>query len=58
MKNTSSEMSAILAEATEEGRRAMVEILRLERDHLPQKNPSPTKLAREIADIIRKKAVP
>jgi hypothetical protein len=54
MKNEDTEMNAIVATASEEGKRALVEILKLERDYLPQKNPSGAKLAREIAEIIRK----
>jgi hypothetical protein len=57
MKSEDSEMSAIVATASDEGKKALVEILKLERDHLPQKNPSAAKLGREIAEIIRK-AVP
>jgi hypothetical protein len=56
-KSKDSEMSAILAETSPECKEALVEILRLERDNLPQKNPKAAKLAREIATIIRK-AVP
>jgi hypothetical protein len=52
-----SDMSAILSEASPECQKALVEILRIERDHLPQKNPKAAKLAREIAETIRK-AVP
>jgi hypothetical protein len=47
-------MQAIVAEASLEARRALTEIFALERDHLPQKNPNASKLARDIAEIIRK----
>jgi hypothetical protein len=53
-KRTSSEMNAILEDASPECKRALVGILSLERDHLPQKSPNASKLAREIAEIIRK----
>jgi hypothetical protein len=55
-KGTTSDMGEILAEASPECREALVGILQLERDHLPQKNPNVSKLAREIAEIIRKSA--
>jgi hypothetical protein len=53
MKGKGSEMVAILDEASPECKRALIGILRVERDHLPQKNPNASKLAREIAKIIR-----
>ena len=53
-KGKASDMGEILAEASPECKEALVGILKLERDHLPQKNPNVSKLAREIAEIIRK----
>lgn len=52
-QTTNAEMNSIISAASDDGKKALVKILALERDHLPQKNPKPAKLGREIAEIIR-----
>lgn len=47
-------MQEIISGASPETQQALTDILALEREHLPQKNPNASKLARDIAGIISK----
>jgi hypothetical protein len=51
------DMAAILDSASESAKRVLQDVLNLELGHLAERKPNATKLARGIADIIRR-AVP
>jgi hypothetical protein len=51
---SSTEMGEIVAGASPEAKRALGEILKLERDHLPEKKPPVSEIVRGIAEIVRR----